>query len=310
MTLLVSVITHDYIVHASDMRFTQRTASGKNRPTSEFESKVVATQGQWFNALTAFTGLAYFGRHRTGEWLRETLWERKCATLGPFQAQQELTIEASLRWAELRKLGKKFSPSALRCSFITAGWTGTPQGPAAFVSLVSNFQSMGGPARREASENFAMEIGHFAQHELHPKEAKVIMFGSGASVELSRHIRRLVKRKHSRGASMEEVGRLLGAAMIRVSREPSAKKSVGEEAMIAFVPFPGRRMSGGAVDARGKTIRYFNPAIVFEGAVVRESNLFVPRGTSPSSTAPSGDNSQRTVKVEVSWRPDEPEGQK
>jgi hypothetical protein len=309
MTLLVSVITRDYIVHASDMRFTQRTASGKNKPTCEFESKVVATQGKWFNSLTAFTGLAYFGDHRTGEWLRETLWERKCATLGPFHAQQELTIEASLRWAELRKLGKKISPSALRCSFITAGWTGTPEGPAAFVSIVSNFQTMHGPVRREASENFAMEIGHFAQHELHPKEAKVIMSGSGASVELSRHIRRLVKRKHSKGASMDEVGRLLGAAMVRVSREPSAKKSVGEEAMIAFVPFPGRRMSGGAVDARGRSIRYFHPAIVFEGAVVREGNLFVPRASMPNSTTPLGDNDERRVTVEVSWRPDEPEGQ-
>lgn len=144
MTLVLGLITDDFIIHVSDRRLTDGRTG--RQVTTKAAKTVICPQAMY---MVSFTGLAQIAPPMaTGEWLMRTLWQNKDADL--FE---------SLAWAAGQAIRALSIPMALkRHAFLVSGWlhhgswetsAPLPPGfkPGAFSSVVSNFLDLSGVGR-------------------------------------------------------------------------------------------------------------------------------------------------------------------
>src|SRR5437870_4840144 len=144
MTLVLSLITDDFIIHASDRRLTDgRTGQ---QVTTKAAKTVICPQAMY---MVSFTGLAECAPPMaTGEWLMRTLWKNK-----------DVDLFGSLSRAAGETIGAVRIPMALkRHAFLVSGWlhrarwatnAPLPPGfqPGPFSSVVSNVHDPSDPGR-------------------------------------------------------------------------------------------------------------------------------------------------------------------
>lgn len=135
MTLVLSLITDDFIIHASDRRLTDGR-TGRQLTTKAAKTVICPP----FMAMVSFTGLAQIAPPMdTGEWLMRTLWANRGKELFGNLA----------RAADEAFAGLSIPPALKRHAFLLSGWLhhGTMDRPVppgfrfgAFTTLISNFE--------------------------------------------------------------------------------------------------------------------------------------------------------------------------
>lgn len=134
MTLVLSLLTDDFIIHASDRRLTDGRTG--RQVTTKAAKTVICPP---LRAMVSFTGLAQIAPPMdTGEWLMRTLWATKGKELFG-----NLALAADKAFAVI-----PIPPALKRHAFLLSGWLhhGTMDQPmppgfklGAFTTLVSNF---------------------------------------------------------------------------------------------------------------------------------------------------------------------------
>lgn len=138
MTLVLTLITDDVIVQASDRRFVKIRPDGSAFVFDDDANKAVLFAHR---AAYSFTGLAEVGpmRQRTDEWLAEAIREAP----GQCEAMAALAAAATERFK--RPIIKRLSDD-LKChEFIGAGWAKFPDSFGRFepyAAVVSNFRGV------------------------------------------------------------------------------------------------------------------------------------------------------------------------
>lgn len=282
MTMLLTVQARDFIVAGSDMRLS-RMQQGKAVPMHELERKVIAVQGGYFKGVVQFCGLARVGGHWTHDWLVEVLDKVHAASLDPSALHRELATQATSAWKVLAA-HRSLTPADLRCSIVTAGWCARDGAPVGVHGLVSNFEGLGAPASGDVSPEFKGGLRLFPRDQASPRDCTLLAAGSGSR---SKHLatwQRACRAKVAGGASCADVARLIGSIIAEESRNPALHGTVGRDALVVEVPFPGTEMRGAAVDARGQEVVTFFPSLIGEGATFRDVQVW----GGPIPTAPDG----------------------
>jgi hypothetical protein len=230
MTLILSLITDDFIIHASDRRLTDGRTG--RQMTTKAAKTVICPQAKY---MVSFTGLAHISPPMTtGEWLMRTLWENKDRDLF-----ETLACAAGKAIEALR------IPTAVkRHSFIVSGWlqhmlhweanADLPKGfiPGPFAALVSNSHDLSafGETLREPQPVFT-HLGRV----LLPDERFVIV---SVGAELTRAEQESLDRDIS-SALRSSGGRERAAALLMVRTIESVAKrdpTVGGGAFVAAIP--------------------------------------------------------------------------
>jgi hypothetical protein len=230
MTLVLTLLTDDFIIHASDRQLTD-VRTGRQILTKAAKT-VICPPGMY---MVSFTGLAQIAPPMpTGEWLMRTLWEHKNEDLF-----------GSLAAAAANAIQRIAIPRAFkRHAFLVSGWLdhGTwtadrplPQGftPGAYATIVSNFHDPLEPGRALSEPGFAFV---HSTRVLMPNQ-KFLIGSVGAHVKpqeqeaLDRDISAALR---STSGGRERAAALLMVRTIQTVAERDA--TVGGGAFIAALP--------------------------------------------------------------------------
>jgi hypothetical protein len=138
MTLVLTLLTNDVIVQASDRRFVKIRADGTSFVSDDDANKAVLFAHR---AAYSYTGLAEMGpmRQRTDEWLAQSIREAP----GQGEAMDALAVAATERFK--RPPIRRLSDDIKRHEFIGAGWAKFPDSGGEFepyAAAVSNFRGV------------------------------------------------------------------------------------------------------------------------------------------------------------------------
>jgi hypothetical protein len=142
MTLILSVVTHQHLIQASDRRLVWFRHK-KVVKRDDYRNKAVCWRGRM---TLAYTGLAQVGpKRRTDLWLADVLLAEAVAG----QTDHGFALEhlADAATAEFLKpyIGKRIPPELRRHAFVAIGWASFDGGQSmdSYIAYVSNFHDVG-----------------------------------------------------------------------------------------------------------------------------------------------------------------------
>ncbi|MEV4516178.1 hypothetical protein AB0K00_45360 [Dactylosporangium sp. NPDC049525] len=253
MTLILSLLTRQFVIQVSDRRLTKPDGT-------IHDDEVNKTAFYSRNASVAFTGLAFLGRDPTADWMLESLAQG--STL--IQALRLLQTEATKKFRNLQR-PQRVTPDAWRrirrATFVTAGFAGLHNPQLAglrgtidelhpFMSVISNAEWPDGSWEPEAGLEFKHYFGwlpdgvHFQVRES----------GLGLSKGERRRLDRELSRCLPRVGSPEPAARILARAVREAAdRHSGIGKSVVSMLITRNSPFfVGETLhEGNAIPVRG-----------------------------------------------------------
>jgi hypothetical protein len=236
MTLVLNVLTNDYVVQVSDRRLTDLNTG---KPLDEPANKTILFCG---HVVFGYTGLAKVGPLQTDFWLAERL-----LSAGP-------SAQATLEFVrdEASRAFQAVPSNHRRHAFVGVGWSQSRP----ILCVISNFMDARGHQLPHAHDLF-----HIDTVTLNPNDAfQIAMAGQAVPQEILVKLRRGAKRivKHAGAGAMadlmvsqvwqvanrnEKVGKDLMVAVILRSAVPVASISMPsapsrDEAAFYYVPSP------------------------------------------------------------------------
>lgn len=216
MTLVLSCISHDYIVQVSDRQVTW--SDGRRGP--EDRNKVVVFG---ITAAFSYTGLAEVGRDRTDKWLAHVL--STSGASNPVDAAQDIKREATKVFQNIR-LSRKLK----RHAFVCAGWCWPAGSPdlRPFLSIVSNAMDEKLQYLSEAKKEFPVYWKMWKQRD----GPAVIPIGQWTQTPEINNLIRQTRRASQRGAP-HMMRDSLSKAIRAVS---NVEKTVGKDLLAVIMP--------------------------------------------------------------------------
>jgi len=229
MTLVLSLVTHDHLIQASDRRFVSLNGK-KVIPTNDYKNKAVCWRGRM---AFAFTGLAELGpERRTDRWLANAIWEAASDGNTDHRVMLQRLTDAST--TEFAKPRIRRIPSELRRhAFVVVGWARfVPEADTApYTAYVSNFHVKGKSGIRSLA-SARPEFEWFLQR-LAPDQHGLLETLNGVSPRrLSQLIEHLADVHTTRG----EPGPLIDVMVDAVRKESKFNQSVGRGVLINVLP--------------------------------------------------------------------------
>ncbi|HTX06971.1 MAG TPA: hypothetical protein VME22_00085 [Solirubrobacteraceae bacterium] len=167
MTLIISVLTHEAVLQASDRRLVWVASDGSTRVRNDNRNKAVMLGQRMF---FAYTGIADIGvnRESTDLWLGRTLGE----LVRQFHDQADLLEALAARATDRFAHGRLRSvPLARRGhEFAIVGWARFPSSPnlKSYFGLVTNMRAVDGTFLSEPTDGF--RVTWFASNPTCPGE--------------------------------------------------------------------------------------------------------------------------------------------
>jgi len=208
MTLILSVVTRNYVVQVSDRRLTD---ANTGRPLDESANKAVVFCGHF---VFGYTGLAQIDSLKTDMWLAERLLAK-----GP-SAQANLEFvrdEATRSFQSVPRIYRKHA-------FIAVGWSRSRP----VVSVISNYIDDNGHELGTAQDAFRLNNVALGK----PGKFFLVPVGQPIPIDALTRLRRAVKRivKHAGPVSMAN---LLIHQLWRFADE---NNRIGHDVMVSVIP--------------------------------------------------------------------------
>lgn len=233
MTQILGVVTHDYVLMATDRRLSFLDGPRAGRVADDDTCKLVCLCNA---AGIAYTGLAAIGGKPTHEWIALRLAERGCTSA--VQAGQVLAECAASELPRTRYSGEQ--------TFLIAGWDWMP-GESRLrphLGLVSNKYDASGGVRTRPGREFS----HFVNWLSDDRKWTAKVAGSDMSDAQVRHQRRLYNRLANHEVSSRTV---LGEMARSISETAAAVRTVGNRVLCMCVP---RSAVEGSLSGNGSTL--------------------------------------------------------
>ena len=276
MTLVLSCMTHDYVVQVCDRRLTNLDGILYD----DDANKAVLFSNRF---SLSYTGLGFIGLEPTNLWLTRVLTGVKNDSVP--EALQAIQEEAT---KDFKKIGWS-GPHA----FVGAGWSNfdSPNQLRPVICTVSNFHEKDGQILSKVSDQFAISASYLGQSST----VVISVVGQPLSTGREPKLRRSLERSASRGGKARAAVRLL---VNEVRTVAATNDTVGSGLMAVAIPKgavennPGQKLVFGGSPVKGATtFEYYppddnfavayGPNIVFPG-VMTTISLTVER--SPSSS--------------------------
>lgn len=219
MTLVLTLLTHEVIVQASDRRFTRIRADGSTYVGDDDANKAVLFAHR---AAYSFTGLAEIGpmRQRTDEWIAETI----AAVPGQGEAMDALAFAATERFKH--PLLARLPDETRRHEFIGAGWAKFPESGGRFepyAAVISNFRGV-------SREPLPLQAQFLRiTFRLRPEQDALLLDGG---YELTTDEREKIWLRLSRAAKSSEPAHGFVEVLIDAIREVEEKESLNGESLV------------------------------------------------------------------------------
>jgi len=273
VTLIITALADDAVVHVSDRRLTYSDRS----VFSEEANKVICFDCADARVSLAYTGLALIGTKPTDHWLVDLLNDNHLANQ-PFPKAVEIVAKlATERFRALRYLGKH-----RKLSLVFSGFG--PGGP--LLALVSNFEDSSGKFLSQVSDFFAIQF--FLRNESVMPRLGIVISGAEAAVKpyLVDAIKRI--RKKYLAKSPEERVNVLVQVLRRAAMEPRYGGLIGQECMSVIVTREGgfHAMFHPSVD----TPISYAPHYVSSGMSVKDIWISIDDNQRPSWAPPRNQN--------------------
>lgn len=246
MTLILGLLTQDYVLLAADRRVTF-LQSGDVK--DDERCKLVSLCG---HSGIAYTGLAELGGCPTHEWICHRLVDVRARA--PLQAFHALRDAASAAFTRLA------SNPPYRHSFLLAGYTPLKVGGwAPYFALVSNGYDADRKWLPTPSNRFIAFSRVLQSDELYAARREGVDFRPGRGKTLDRNVSRLLQR----GIGAREVQRLLVDEIVYTAVQ---KQRVGKTVLAVSIPRAAVEQNGqdimvisGPTDPTVATFGYFRP---------------------------------------------------
>jgi hypothetical protein len=220
LTQILSVITHDYVLMASDRRLTRATGERAGEVLSDDTCKLVSlchTYG------IGYSGLAYLGGRPTHEWIATTLADANCHDVDNASNVLVQATPPALHAAP---------PELRRQIFIFAGWAqfDSPPGLHSHFCVVTNALDESGRVLAKPLDEFSRRVRALRDEESLLWHSILPLSNDRAST-LDRNLRRLVARE----IGPQEALRLLVDEILFAHRAID-RSSVGDKILGFCIP--------------------------------------------------------------------------
>jgi hypothetical protein len=284
VTLILSLVTHDFVVQASDRRLT----SPDGTLFEDEENKCIYYH---LNASIAYTGLARLNGEPTADWALIPL--TKGANL--VTALESLRASATTTFRNLRRPGHLSQAqwrAILRTSFVCAGF-GALRNPAAlgfidthdhlhpFLSVTSNAELPNGSWKAEADLKFSRSFGWLASDQSASLKISGQLLYRSEAARLVRNLQKCLR--HTRGP--EASARILARQIREVSERNNA---VGRSVVCSLVYRPDMTFAGGTLTMPGNLFPV-------NGHSIDEQTLFKRLPSQPGTADRSESTSSRYI---------------
>jgi hypothetical protein len=219
MTLVLSVVTREFVMQASDRRLFDLL---RRVPLAEGANKAVLWPSR--RLVFGYTGLASVGTGMAGEthlWLAETL----------FEAREEPDLFEALAQRATRTFGALRVPRTYkRHSFVAVGWDSDDAADLPSYWSVSNCEDEAGRVLSSASDVFSVRRHELMYFERSNVVAAGVQLRPGELREIQRDV----------GSALRSLGgaSAVGLILVRALRRVSARipESVGRAALVNTLP--------------------------------------------------------------------------
>jgi hypothetical protein len=198
MSFVITSISPETVVQVSDMRI---SAISDKSVLSDKHRKSIVVMGRQAQFVLGWVGLAKAGKHDTGDWVYQRLYEMNAVDLPLDQIAGNLTDLATRHFATL-----PLSEVDRRCHFVLGGWHKDSGVPKAFRCVIYNdlvFHAAEGHNAHTlvdapvAASQFLNTIGSFATSATAKRQYDVFVTGDFTPRKLTAHfsgLKALMKR--------------------------------------------------------------------------------------------------------------------
>ncbi len=225
MTMILTCLTRNYVVQASDRRLSIVSKEKVQAVTDDHNKAII--YGTYF--VFAYTGTSKFGTDYTPDWAAQTLSKSKNLEEAVFRLKDQANEVMNYFYSGL---GDNRASEKL-IGFVGAGFLETVENGKRLRKpiriMVSNFIEENGrwvPRKKFAVEAEGLQVGK--RHKLFVS-GRPLSQGSRASLNLN--IERCLRNKRAQGP--DTIARFLARAILRAAEEDEA---IGKNIMCTFVP--------------------------------------------------------------------------
>lgn len=228
MTIILTCLTNEYVIQASDRQLSTRDEKGRVKPTTQHSNKALTYRYQF---SFAYTGLSELPNLKSGQtaidWAAERLQEGK--------SLDEAVENLRYRIADLMRTNpmRKLEPHEQRLAFVGAG----------FEESVSDGQLIRSPVYIMI-ENFIKDDGSYLNEPrgdfrvvkkwLDTTRGVAALYVAGARLDNEQSLERLCKQYVQRNFRPEDIGVLLVKEIQALAKKDNS--TVGKHSMCTFVP--------------------------------------------------------------------------
>ena len=275
MTLIITALTANKIVQASDRRLT-RFADGSIFDDEANKAVCVSCKDAYFSI--AYTGLASINSKKTDEWLLDYLISIKAFQIDAASIVKELEKHLTMTF---RPLPRKYK----RATFVLAGY----RNYIPFRVIISNFERENLWPPGEAQDTFLSYVGWMKKNS-HPEKANSIAI-SGMQQAFNRSLIRKIKQLMRSRFFQEKESKVVADKLVSFIREAAATPRFGQYIgrncmVVTMTPNPNNGFVAKYYPDKASPYRYSPHLLTAPGIAFKGVEVWIGKGPPPWRNTP------------------------